>query len=414
MLISIGVSIESKASNKTLLLARDGSFYDVKVLRISQYQVVFINNRRKAQGKIKIPTKLVYAIMDMDGSNVFFDEDGKQFFSPASDDQLKGTILFTKNSQFFSVYDLRINNEGLFYRVKDDKHAQYYKMEHDKVFMVKHEDKHVTLFTNKYGRAWNAVYLPQEPPYEHVARTDVSASIFEPATGMDPHLLYDSVCRINPYTLYKPGIMLEYDLQKEGYLDNIHHVTFIRQQVSDLRSKDGLLIPFVMQMIYDDEHERVRGVPVDYYKYMFPVEIDGKGNFHLTNNLILDLMQIDSRKGFGCLIPGELKAGQRLPCGTLTSIGKSFDGKKITVESTFKEWHVVGETVMSTGAGTFDCMKLRGLIHERKNGKNAVTWKIACYLAKGIGIVCYDMLPLDGKQTEPLTLSLRRMQDNTK
>ena len=125
-------------------------------------------------------------------------------------------------------------------------------------------------------------------------------------------------------------------------------------------------------------------------------------------------MQIDSRNGYGVLIPGDLKPGQRLSCSSITSTGKSFSGKKMTVQSTFKEWHVVGEVTLATQAGNFDCMKVRGLIYESLNGKKPTVYKVACYMAKGLGVICYDSLPLDGKSEVPLTMTLTRIQDNTK
>ena len=412
--IGIGMTIPSQARNRTLLLTRDGSFYDVKVKRISRNYVTFYNNRNKAQGKMKVSTKFIYAVLDENGTNVFFDEAGRQRLVPAGDNNMEGTILFLKNQQFFPVYDLRFEDEGLFYKVSEKDNLHYYMMERDKVFMVKHEDKHVTLFTNKYGLAWNAVLAPPTGTIETGSRIDVAESDFHAAPELTVKELVDTVYKTNPYTLYKPGIMLEYNFQKDGYLDDVHKVTYIKQQVADLRVKDGLLVPYVMQMVYNDNYGIVNNIPADYYEYMFPVPIDVNGNYHLTHDIMQDLMKVEYHKGFGVLVPGNLKAGMRLPCGTLTSVGKTFSGKPVTLESTYKEWHVVGETSMMTSAGSFNCMKLRGLVYERRNGKPHKVYKVACYLAKGIGIICYDSLVLDGKETKPLTLCLSRMQDNSK
>ena len=106
-----------------------GALYDVTIKKISRNRVVFFNNRHKSQGKIKLNTKLVYAVLDDKGSNVFFDENGRQRIIPSNGNDLKGTILFLKNYQFFPVYDLRINSEGLFYKISDNKNSQYYKQE---------------------------------------------------------------------------------------------------------------------------------------------------------------------------------------------------------------------------------------------------------------------------------------------
>ena len=414
VMLFIGMAMPSQARDRTLLLTRDGAFYDVKIKKISRNRVIFFNNRRKSQGKIKLNTKLVYAVLDENGSNVFFDENGRQRIIPSNGNDLKGTILFLNNYQFFPVYDLRINNEGLFYKISENKNSQYYKQERENVFMIKHEDMHVTLFSAKYGCAPSAVIYPNEEKYVPAPRQDVHTSVFQPSIWQEAKPLYDSVCKVNPYTLYKPGIMMEYGFQKDGYVENVNRVSYIRQQVADVRANKGMIVPYVMQMVYNDNRGRVRGVPSEYYEYMFPVEIDGEGNYQLSHNIIQDLMEINSRHGFGVLIPGNLQPGQRLACGTITSTGKSFSGKKMTIQSTFKEWHVVEEVEMFTEAGSFNCMKLRGLIYESRNGKKPVTYKVACYLAKGLGIICYDSLPLDGKTKVPLTMCVTRIQDNTK
>ena len=414
MMLIIGVAMPSQARNRTLLLTRDGAFYDVTIKKISRNRVVFFNNRHKSQGKIKLNTKLVYAVLDDKGSNVFFDENGRQRIIPSNGNDLKGTILFLKNFQFFPVYDLRINSEGLFYKISDNKNSQYYKQERENVFMVKHEDMHVTLFSSKYACAPGAEIYPYEEKYVPAPRQDVHASVFQPSIFQEAKPLYDSVCKVNPYTLYKPGIMMEYGFQKEGYIEDVNRVSYIRQQVADVRANKGMIVPYVMQMIYNDNHGRVRGVPSDYYEYMFPVEIDGEGNYQLSHNIVQDLMEINSRHGFGVLIPGNLQPGQRLACGTIVSTGKSFSGKKMTVQSTFKEWHVVEEVSIFTEAGKFNCMKLRGLIYESKDGKKPTVNKVACYLAKGLGVICYDSLPLDGKTEVPLTMCVTRIQDNSK
>ena len=36
-----------------------------------------------------------------------------------------------------------------------------------------------------------------------------------------------------------------------------------------MRANKGMIVPYVMQMIYNDNHGWVRGVPSDYCEYMF-------------------------------------------------------------------------------------------------------------------------------------------------
>lgn len=251
-ILAIVVAMPSQARDRTLLLTRDGAFYDVTIKKISRNRVVFFNNRHKSQGKIRLNTKLVYAVLDDKGSNVFFDENGRQRIIPSNGNDLKGTILFLKNFQFFPVYDLRINSEGLFYKISDNKNSQYYKQERENVFMVKHEDMHVTLFSSKYVCAPGAEIYPYEEKYVPAPRQDVHASVFQPSILQEAKPLYDSVCKVNPYTLYKPGIMMEYGFQKKGYIEDVNRVSYIRQQVADVRANKGMIVPYVMQMIYSN------------------------------------------------------------------------------------------------------------------------------------------------------------------
>ena len=76
-LLSI-VSTTAIAGSDDVMITRDGSFINVKVLRISNSDVNFINLDKKRQGELKAPTDYVYMIMKEKGSNVLFDEEGNQ------------------------------------------------------------------------------------------------------------------------------------------------------------------------------------------------------------------------------------------------------------------------------------------------------------------------------------------------
>ncbi len=411
LIMALSYALPSRGkTHHDLMLTRNGSFYEVKIEKIGKSKLTYINLNHPKWGKLKTPTNYVYAVLRENGNHLFFDEKGDYSSVVEGSLNLEGDILFLNNHKFFPVYQVQFIDGGLVYKLSNDTRATLYQIERSKVFMLKKADKSVVLFDDKNGCGKNAVMAPASAWQLPAPRSDVAASVFSPDLGQEASSLANDIRAKNPYAVCNTTTMLEYQFQRGKYLEERHGVSYIRQKVADIKVQNGLLVTYVKQMVYDNNHRKARKVPEDYYDYLFPMEIDAKGNYFLTHNLVDDLMMIEQRKGYGVLITGDLQPGMHLPCGKMTIRGRSFSGKSITVEAEYRDWYVVREETMTTAAGTFNCMKLRGRISLVTNGGKPVVQKIACWMAKGIGMVCYDTLLEDSGEKVPLTLCLMRIQ----
>ena len=148
-LLSIS-STTAIAGNDDVMITRDGSFVNVKVLRISNSDVSFINLDKKRQGELKAPADFVYMIMKEKGSNVLFDEEGNQMTSAHVKLDKKDNVLFLNNGKFFPVFNVEIGKNDISYKLKDSKKAPVEKVAKDEVFLLKNSDGTTTLFNNKY------------------------------------------------------------------------------------------------------------------------------------------------------------------------------------------------------------------------------------------------------------------------
>ena len=148
-LLSIS-STTAIAANDDVMITRDGSFINVKVLRISSSDVNFINLDKKRQGELKAPTDFVYMIMKEKGANDLFDEEGNQMTSARVKLDKKDNVLFLNNGKFFPVFNVEIGKNDISYKLKDSKKAPVEKVAKDEVFLLKNSDGTTTLFNNKY------------------------------------------------------------------------------------------------------------------------------------------------------------------------------------------------------------------------------------------------------------------------
>lgn len=395
---------------KELMLTRNGSFYEVKIERVGSSKLTYTNTNHPKWGTIRIPNSYVYAVLRQDGNHIFFNEDGSYISVIENKPNLEGDILFLKSHKFFPVYDVKFVDDGVVYKLSDSPNASLYQIERAKVFMLKKADKTVLLFDDKYGLGKNASIAPPSKWKMPTPRTDIAASTFSPSDSIDTQQLVNSVNAARPYALHDRTTMLEYQFQRGRYQETVNGISFIRQRVADIKMQNGLMVTYVKQLPFDGNHNRTDKVPRDYYDYLFPIELDAKGNYFLTHNIVGDLMLIERRNGYGVLIPADLQPGMHLPCGKMTIRGRSFKGKAMIVETAYRDWYVVNEETMTTSAGTFNCIKLRGRIQVVTNGGKPVVQKIACWLAKDIGIVCYDTLNESSGEKVPLTLCLTRIQ----
>lgn len=113
------------------------------------------------------------------------------------------------------------------------------------------------------------------------------------------------------------------------------------------------------------------------------------GAYYLTFDCMMGAGGED-RSGFLLKIPGILKIGDELECGTLRSTSKIL-GSKIKNEVTFKNFKVTEETILNTPAGNIKCLKITGNVSGRFASDN-INETQSIYLAPGIGIVRQEAL----------------------
>ena len=94
-------------------------------------------------------------------------------------------------------------------------------------------------------------------------------------------------------------------------------------------------------------------------------------------------------------ITKDLKKGNNVICGTLTNICKiPLFGKYFHHTIVYSNFKVVEEEEVTTPAGTFNCLKLSGIINEYSEEYGARFYYNECniWICKGGGIVRYEIL----------------------
>ena len=418
-LLSIS-STTAIAGNDDVMITRDGSFVNVKVLRISSSDVNFINLDKKRQGELKAPTDFVYMIMKEKGSNVLFDEEGNQMTSAHVKLDKKDNVLFLNNGKFFPVFNVEIGKNDISYKLKDSKKAPVEKVAKDEVFLLKNSDGTTTLFNNKYvekmrkakaeaqAKAAAAPTLPgaqmptaqpapapsaqAAPATPAVPATPNVATVglkFSPAPALSDDEIIRRVYAKQPYTLYGKGTVAEYIIMKGDKQSVFMGLpTYVQQVVAEEKVSNGLLGVYV------------------YY----PTEIDTAGTFHLTHDISRDFVLLTSRQGYAMLLPSMPNVGDKLKCGTIADNSKNLFGGTVKLKAEYTDFYVDGTETVTTPAGTFDCIRLKGKVFE-DNSAYKVNYQYTWWLARGVGFVKYEMLNVDGKDPKvPTTILLNKLE----
>ncbi len=429
-----------------VMITRDGSMLTVKIEKISSMQVTFIDLKHKKRGRLNAPADFVYMIMKEKGSNIFFDEKGNQTTSPVVKfDRKKDNVMFLNRGEMFVIYNVSVGKDDIVYKLKDKKKAPEHRVSKDEVFMIRNSDGTTTLYNDSYQKRQKeqqasttrantsiATQTQPAPPKATLtasprATATVPATIaqtntdrqalvtgtaetgFAPAPDMNASEIEMKVNTINPYTLYRKGSVAEYCFQYKGKQTQVYGgPTFVQQIVSDEKIENGLLVAYISQAFFNKKHEPSKGVSASYKEYLFPVEIDTAGTYHLTHNIAQDYMLISKRRGFGVMIPGTLQQGMQLKSSTLYDNAKNLFGGTVKVETEYSNWQVVGEEKVSTPAGTFDCIKLTGHISQ-KDGKRLTGENITCWMARGIGVVQYETIRDSDVNNEPFIVYLNKI-----
>lgn len=440
-LLSIS-STTAIAGNDDVMITRDGSFINVKVLRISSSDVNFINLDKKRQGELKAPTDFVYMIMKEKGANVLFDEEGNQMTSAHVKLDKKDNVLFLNNGKFFPVFNVEIGKNDISYKLKDSKKAPVEKVAKDEAFLLKNSDGTTTLFNNKYvekmrkakaeaqAKATAAPTLPgaQMPAAQPAPAPSTQAAPATPAVPATPNvatgglkfspapaLSDDEIIRRvyakQPYTLYGKGTVAEYIIMKGDKQSVFMGLpTYVQQVVAEEKVSNGLLGVYVKQVLLNKKHEPSKGISAAFKSYYYPTEIDTAGTFHLTHDISRDFVLLTSRQGYAMLLPSMPNVGDKLKCGTIADNSKNLFGGTVKLKAEYTDFYVDGTETVTTPAGTFDCIRLKGKVFE-DNSAYKVNYQYTWWLARGVGFVKYEMLNVDGKDPKvPTTILLNKLE----
>ena len=436
-LVALFMSITALAGNDDVMITRDGSFIPVKVLKINSTGIRFINLDKRRLGELNAPLDFIYMIMKEKGNNILFDEDGNQTTAPVVKIGKNDNVLFLNNGKYFPVFDLAINKDNISYKLKDSKKAPVYQVSKDEVFLVKNEDGTTTLFNNKYveklrkekeenQRKANTApttplnlsessspvpSIPAATP--SVSTPQVSAGTelkFSPAMALSDNEIINLVYSKQPYTLYGKGTMAEYVFMKGSkQVQFMGGPTYMQQIVAEETVNNGVLSVQVRQAFLNKKHEPSKGLPESFKSLYYPTEIDTAGTFHLTHDISRDVYTITSRRGYALLLSTSLQDGEIIKCSTITDEGKNLFGGKVSINTEYSGFHVDGTERISTPAGTFDCIRLKGNVTEKTSSTNKYnyTW----WLARGVGFVKYEIRNDGAKANEDsLVILLNQLQ----
>lgn len=440
-LLSIS-STTAIAGNDDVMITRDGSFINVKVLRISSSDVNFINLDKKRQGELKAPTDFVYMIMKEKGSNVLFDEEGNQMTSAHVKLDKKDNVLFLNNGKFFPVFNVEIGKNDISYKLKDSKKAPVEKVAKDEVFLLKNSDGTTTLFNNKYvekmrkakaeaqakaaaaptlpgvqmptaqpAPAPSAQAAPAPPAVPSTPNVAMGGLKFSPALALSDDEIIRRVYAKQPYTLYGKGTVAEYIIMKGDKQSVFMGLpTYVQQVVAEEKVSNGLLGVYVKQVLLNKKHEPSKGISAAFKSYYYPTEIDTAGTFHLTHDISRDFVLLTSRQGYAMLLPSMPNVGDKLKCGTIADNSKNLFGGTVKLKAEYTDFYVDGTETVTTPAGTFDCIRLKGKVFE-DNSAYKVNYQYTWWLARGVGFVKYEMLNVDGKDPKvPTTILLNKLE----
>ena len=426
-LLSIS-STTAIAGNDDVMITRDGSFINVKVLRISSSDVNFINLDKKRQGELKAPTDFVYMIMKEKGANVLFDEEGNQMTSAHVKLDKKDNVLFLNNGKFFPVFNVEIGKNDISYKLKDSKKAPVEKVAKDEVFLLKNSDGTTTLFNNKYvekmrkakaeaqakaaaAPTLRGAQMPATPAVPATSNVATGGLKFSPAPALSDDEIIRRVYAKQPYTLYGKGTVAEYIIMKGDKQSVFMGLpTYVQQVVAEEKVSNGLLGVYVKQVLLNKKHEPSKGLSAAFKSYYYPTEIDTAGTFHLTHDISRDFVLLTSRQGYAMLLPSMPNVGDKLKCGTIADNSKNLFGGTVKLKAEYTDFYVDGTETVTTPAGTFDCIRLKGKVFE-DNSAYKVNYQYTWWLARGVGFVKYEMLNVDGKDPKvPTTILLNKLE----
>ena len=219
-----------------------------------------------------------------------------------------------------------------------------------------------------------------------------------PARGLSGAEIEGIINEINPYTLYRKGSTVEYCFEKDGKQKRITNTggpSYVQLSVVEETIEDGLLVAYIKRDWLNKKHKPSKGLPKGFKEQLLRVEIDTTGTCFQIYDIPRDIYYVTEKKGYTMAITKDLKKGNNVICGTLTNICKiPLFGKYFHHTIVYSNFKVVEEEEVTTPAGTFNCLKLSGIINEYAEEYGARFYHNECniWICKGVGIVRYEIL----------------------
>lgn len=414
-----------------IMITRDGAEREVKIDRITNEQVFFTDLKKKKRGIQSFPTTFVYLIKTEKRGNIFFDEDGNQITRKQGKIGSKDDVVYLTSCEEIVVYDLIIEKDVIKYKETDKKKAPYVTKKKEDVFMIRHGDGSKDLFSGVKTdptaltnapipvQQQNASSPPTQPvspsappvvtppvnPNNGNSNVVAAPQISQPASGApqvagnadflpaldtDPQTIINKVYAANPYVLHRKGAIAEYRMKsgdKDTYIGGV--ATYLHLIVTDETVQNGLVKVSTRYAAFNKEHEPSKGISAKWKETSFVTEIDSAGNYHLTNDIINDLIIVTKRQGYAALIPGNVTNNTVKTNRMITSANNEFGGT-VKIQRDFSSMRYVGVERVTTPAGEFECIKLSGEVAVQTKGIRDYTEHYTWWLARNVGFVRID------------------------
>lgn len=423
-----------------IMITRDGEEREVKIDRITAKEVIFTDLKKKKRGKQSLPTNFVYLIKTDKRGNIFFDEEGNQITRPKKKIDKKDEVVYMTSCDEVVAYQLSILKDVITYKEADKKKAPIVTKRKSEVFMIRHGDGSKDLFTGVKANPRNLTTTPTapntattqivtSPPPTNTTSSSTSTPVgnteanvpsqqignaaFNAATDLDAKIIFEKVYQANPYVLHHKGATAEYAVKqgdKDKPIGGLGGPTYLLLTVKDETVNNGMVKVFTSYAFLNKQHEPSKGISAKFKETQFTTEIDTSGTYHLTNDIINDMVVATRRQGYAALIPGTL-TGDVKTHSVLTTTKNEFGGTyKILVDYT--NMHYVGEEQVTTPAGTFNCIKISGPFKKQyisgKNSKDVISnSQLTWWMAPNVGFVRIDVQYDD--KTAPYTYYLNKL-----
>lgn len=255
--------------------------------------------------------------------------------------------------------------------------------------ILSEDHNHNETLKNKLGLKASTDTNMQSQNISQISSTvqDGSNIHFEPRHDLGYQQLYDHVFTIKPYTLYVPGSRLEYVICNYAG----EPIETFTESVSNVEAKNGLLLVTVLQSLASKAHKKSQMTKWSKgLETYFITEIDYKGTYHLTHDIIRDnWATILKRDGYAALLSSNLTSGMQINSSTINEKISAVGGVKVSPKVEYSNVRVEGFETVTTPAGTYECVKITGRVTQTARFviTQTVSYDFTWWMTRGIGFV---------------------------